>query len=202
MQNRNTHIPIEAMRVDIDEWDACDIKDSSYTFVKNNHSKCRHFFRSLGEMVDPSEPCMKCQASSFYNGCTAFSEGPSRAFQLDVVECDAPCQPFSHLRTGGPPEEHAGYPVIFGATNSLVALHERLQGHWVLGEQVMAIIQQSPDGDTYLDKIMQRLLSIKTPSGNTKYTGCGSFRIQALELTECGRDRCLFLCIVSSRLTD
>ena len=32
------------MNVEVDQWDACDIKDSSFTFVKQNHSKCQHFF--------------------------------------------------------------------------------------------------------------------------------------------------------------
>ena len=112
------HMSSEAMNVEVDQWDACDIKDSSFTFVKQNHSKCQHFFRSLGEMVQPTEPCRLCQDKPFYNGSVAFSEGSLRQFQLDVVECDTPCQPFSHLRSGCSAEEHPGYKVTFGTASS------------------------------------------------------------------------------------
>ena len=57
---------IEAMKVEVDEWDACDIKESSFTFVKHSHSKCRHFFRPLGEMIDPSLPSININVSRIF----------------------------------------------------------------------------------------------------------------------------------------
>ena len=73
-----THMSSEATKVEVDQWDACDIKDSSFIFVKQNHGKCRHLFRSLGEMVEPTEPCHLREDKPFYNGCVAFAAGSQR----------------------------------------------------------------------------------------------------------------------------
>ena len=179
------------MKIPHEDFEAADCKEAAFTFCRQNHMKCKHFFRSLQEMISPTEVCWKCQETG--GNCFPF-EHPGRRFNLDIAECDAPCQPFSHLRNrdGGTPEDHAGYMVTFGEKDSLLAYHERIQAHWVLGEQVMAILRKTTADDSvsYPDTIMERLLAIKEPdTGKQKYVGHGSFFIEAREQSEVTRGR-------------
>ena len=196
---------IEAMQIEHEDFELADCKEAAFTFCTQNHVKCKHFYRSLAEMISPTEVCWKCQQSG--GNCFAF-ENPDRSFNLDVAECDAPCQPFSRLRDrgeGGTPEDHAGYAVTFGNKDSLLAWHERIQGHWVVGEQVMAILQKTTADNSvsYLDKIMEKLLAIKDPvSGKQKYVGHGSFFIEAKEQSEVTRGRRFDFCYISIKILD